>query len=344
MKRLWKLLSVILSRLNIISYLALENIALRQQLAVLKRGSRKPKIRNRDRLFWVLLSRFWGDWKKVLIIVEPATVIKWHRKGFKLFWRFKSRSKSFGRPPVCKEIRDLVKKITLSNPLWGAPRIHGELLKLGIEISERSVSNLIRSLRRRPPSQTWKTFLKNHTHSTVSIDFFTIPTATFKILFVLVILNHDRRKVLHFNITSNPTAEWTSRQIIEAFPWDKAPKHLIRDRDGIYGNVFRERIKNMGMHEILTSPKSPWQNGYAERLIGSIRRDCLDYVIVLSEHRLKGILKNYFEYYHQDRTHLGLEKDTPVVRAIQIKPKAGRLIALPRVGGLHHRYIWKKAA
>ncbi len=171
-----------------------------------------------------------------------------------------------------------------------------------------------------------------------------IPTVTFKILFVLVILNHDRRKVLHFNITSNPTAEWTSRQIIEAFPWDTAPKHLIRDRDGIYGNVFRERLKNMGIHEILTSPQSPWQNGYAERLIGSIRRDCLDHVIVLSEHHLRLILKSYFEYYHQDRTHLGIEKDTPVVRAIQHKPTGGELIKLPRVGGLHHRYMWKKAA
>jgi putative transposase len=344
MKRLWKLLSVILSRLNITSYLALENIALRQQLAVLKRGSRKPKIRNRDRIFWVLLSRFWGDWEKALIIVEPATVIKWHRKGFKLFWRFKSRLKSPGRPPVCKEIRNLVKKITLSNPLWGAPRIHGELLKLGIEISERSVSNLIRSLKCSPPSQTWKTFLKNHMHNTVSIDFFTVPTVTFKVLFVLVILKNSRREVLHFNSTTNPTAQWSSRQIIEAFPWDTAPKYLMRDQDKIYGNVFRERIKNMGIQAVISAPKSPWQNPFAERIIGSIRRECLDHVIVFNEKHLRQILKDYFEYYHNDRTHLGLEKDTPVVRAIQIKPKAGKLIALPRVGGLHHRYMWKKAA
>jgi transposase InsO family protein len=344
MNRLQKLLKCLLSKLNVTSRLALNNIALRQQLIVLKRGCNKPPILNRDRLFWMLLSRVWSNWKDSLIIVKPQTVVAWHRKGFKLFWKYKSHSKNPGRPPVSKEIKNLVCRMANANPLWGAPRIHGELLKLGIEISERSVSNLIRSLRRRPPSQTWKTFLKTHTHNTVSIDFFTIPTVTFKILFVLVILNHNRRKVLHFNITSNPTAEWTSRQIIEAFPWDTAPKHLIRDRDGIYGNVFRKRLKNMGIHEILTSPKSPWQNGYAERLIGSIRRDCLDHVIVLSEHHLKGILKNYFEYYHQDRTHLGLEKDTPVVRAIQSKPTGGKLIKLPRVGGLHHRYMWKKAA
>ena len=231
-----------------------------------------------------------------------------------------------------------------ANPLWGAPRIHGELLKLGIEISERSVSNLIRSLRRRPPSQTWKTFLRNHLHNTVSIDFFTVPTVTFKVLFVLVILKNSRREVLHFNSTANPTAQWASRQIIEAFPWDTAPKHLMRDRDKIYGKVFCERINNMGIDEVISSPKSPWQNPFAERIIGSIRRECLDHVIVMNEHHLKGILKNYFEYYHQDRTHLGLEKDTPVARTMQSKPTGGKLIKLPRVGGLHHRYMWKKAA
>jgi transposase InsO family protein len=295
-------------------------------------------------LFWVLLSRLWSNWKDSLIIVKPQTVVAWHRKGFKLFWKYKSRSKNPGRPPVSKEIRDLVKKMAKANPLWGAPRIHGELLKLGIDISERTVSNLIRSLRRRPPSQPWKTFLKNHLHNTVSIDFFTVPTVTFKVLFVLVILKNSRREVLHFNSTANPTAQWASRQIIEAFPWDTAPKHLMRDRDKIYGKVFCERINNMGIDEVISSPKSPWQNPFAERIIGSIRRDCLDHVIVMNEHHLRRILKNYFEYYHQDRTHLGLEKDTPVVRAMQSKPTGGKLIKLPRVGGLHHRYMWKKAA
>ena len=344
MRRLWNLITGIIFKLNITSHLVLQNVALRQQLIVLKRGCNKPAIRNRDRLFWMLFSRLWSNWKDSLIIVKPQTVVAWHRKGFKLFWRYKSRSRSPGRPPVSKEIRNLVCRMANANPLWGAPRIHGELLKLGIDISERTVSNLIRSLRRRPPSQTWKTFLKNHLHNTVSIDFFTVPTVTFKILFVLVILKNSRREVLHFNSTANPTAQWASRQIIEAFPWDTAPKYLIRDRDGVYGNVFRERLNNMGIHEILTSPKSPWQNGYVERLIGSIRRDCLDHVIVMNEHHLRRILKNYFEYYHQDRTHLGLEKDPPVVRAIQSKPTGGKLIKLPRVGGLHHRYMWKKAA
>ena len=344
MRRLWNLITGIIFKLNITSYLALQNVALRQQLAVMQRNCRKPQIRNPDRLFWVVLSRVWSNWKESLIIVKPQTVVAWHRKGFKLFWKYKSRSRSPGRPSVSKEIKNLVCKMANANPLWGAPRIHGELLKLGIEISERSVSNLIRSLRRRPPSQTWKTFLKNHLHNTVSIDFFTVPTVTFKVLFVLVILKNSRREVLHFNSTANPTAQWASRQIIEAFPWDTAPKHLMRDRDKIYGKVFCERINNMGIDEVISSPKSPWQNPFAERVIGSIRRDCLDHVIVMNEHHLRRILKNYFEYYHQDRTHLGLAKDTPVVRAIQSKPTGGKLIKLPRVGGLHHRYMWKKAA
>jgi transposase InsO family protein len=233
--------------------------------------------------------------------------------------------------------------MAVANPLWGAPRIHGELIKLCIEISERTVSGLMPKRNHRPP-QTWKTFLKNHMHNTVSIDFLTVPTITFKILFVMIILSHDRRRVLHFNVTRHPSAIWAGRQIVEAFPWDTAPKYMIRDRDRIYGNEFQDRVKNMDINEILTSPQSPWQNGYCERLIGSIRRDCLNHMIVLNEKHLRRILKDYFEYYHNDRTHLGLEKDTPDMREVQTKTSDTKLVAMPRVGGLHHRYIWKKAA
>ena len=199
-----------------------------------------------------------------------------------------------------------------ANPLWGAPRIHGELLKLGIKISERTVSNLMPRRDTRPPSQTWRTFLKNHMMNMVSIDFFTVPTATFRILFVLVILRHRRRQVVHFNVTTNPSARWTAQQIVDAFPWDEAPKYLLRDRDGIYGVFFRRRVKNMGIIEVTTAPRRPWQSSFVERLIGSIRRDCLDHVIVLNERHLKRVLSSYFEYYHNDRTHYGLGKDTPV--------------------------------
>jgi hypothetical protein len=229
------------SKFKVSSNLAAENLALRQQLAVLRRTNKRPKIRMADRLFCMLLSRIWTPWRKSLVIVKPDTVVCWHRKGFKLFWKFKSKGP--GWPQVSREIRNLVKKMAAANSNWGAPRIHGELLRLGFEVSERTVSNLMP--RRRPnskPSQTWRTFLKDHANK-CSIDFFTIPTITFNILFVLVILSHSRRKVVHFSITSYPTAEWITQQIVEAFPWETAPKYLMRDRDSIYGVFFRNRVK-----------------------------------------------------------------------------------------------------
>jgi hypothetical protein len=247
MKMLLKLILNILLRPQKDSDLALENLALRQQLAILKRPKKRPQIRTKDRLFWIMLCRFWSNWRQALIVVKPETVIRWHRKGFKLFWKFKSRRKGPGRPPISSEIRDLVRRMAKANSLWGAPRIHGELLKLGIEISERTVSNLIPHRKPTPPSQTWQTFLKNHMMNMVSIDFFTVSNATFQILFVLVILSHRRRQIVHFNVTTNPSARWTAQQIVEAFPWDTAPKYLLRDRDSIYGAYFRQRVKNMGI-------------------------------------------------------------------------------------------------
>jgi len=299
----------------------------------------------RDRLFWVVLSRLWSGWQEALIVVKPDTVVRWHRKGFKLFWRFKSRLRGPGRPPISPDVRDLIRRMAETNPLWGAPRIHGELLKLGIEICERTVSNLMPPRGPKPPSQTWRSFLKNHMANMVSIDFFTVPTATFRVLFVLVILSHSRRKVVHFNVTSNPSAEWTSQQVVEAFPWDTGPEYLLRDRDSIYGTFFCQRVKNMGIKQVITAPRSPWQNPFVERLIGSVRRDCLEHIIALNEDHLRRILSSYFNYYHRDRTHYSLGKDTPCVRPVQHKPvKGGKVIELPRVGGLHHRYEWKKAA
>ena len=257
MKMLLKLILNIFLRPQKDFDLALENLALRQQLAVWKRHKKRPQIRTKDRLFWIMLCRFWSNWQEPLIIVKPETVIRWHKRGFKLFWKFKSRQKGPGQPPVSPEIRDLILKMAAANPLWGAPRIHGELLKLGIKISERTVSNLMHRRVPRPPSQTWRTFLKNHMTSMVSIDFFTVPTATFRIFFVLEILSHNRRRAVHFNVTPNPTAKWTAQQDIEAFPWDTAPKYLLRDRDGIYGTIFRQRLENMGIKEVITAPQSP---------------------------------------------------------------------------------------
>jgi putative transposase len=228
-----------------------------------------------------------------------------------------------------------------ANPLRGAPRIHGELLKLGIDIGERTVSRLIPK-RRTPPSQTWRTFLTNHVRDLVSIDFFTVPTAGWRVLFVLVVLAHHRRRVVHFNVTEHPTAAWTAQQVVDTFPDDSAPTYLLRDHDGIYGPAFRQRVKGMGICEILTAPHSPWQNPFAERLIGSIRRECLNHVLVLSERHLQRILTRYFAYYHRARTHLSLDKDAPDRRPIE-PPELGRVIQIPEVGGLHHRYVRRVA-
>jgi putative transposase len=316
--------------------LALENLALRQQLAIFKRRHPRPSLRPTDRLFWVWLSKIWTGWREALIIVKPETVIAWHRQAFRFYWRWLSRRKSIGRPRVSAEVRTLIKQMTQANPLWGAPRIHGELLKLGIDISERSVSRLMPKVRN-PPSQTWRTFLDNHFRELVSIDFLTVPTATFRVLYVLVVLAHDRRRVVHFNVTKHPTAAWTAQQMIEAFPDETAPRFLLRDRDQIYGEEFRRRVAGMRIEEVMTAPHSPWQSPYVERLIGSIRRECLDHVIVLGENHLRRIMRSYIAYYHRSRTHLSLCKDAPEPRAKQ-PPDLGAVIEIAEVGGLHHRY------
>jgi putative transposase len=264
-------------------------------------------------------------------------VVRWHRAGFRLFWRWKSRSRCLAESDVSAEVKTLIRQMAETNVGWGAPRIHGELLKLGIDIGECSVSRFMPPKLRKPPSQTWRTFLDNHVGSLASIDFFTVPTATFRVLYVFFVLAHDRRRVLHFNVTEFPSAQWTGQQIIEAFPEDTAPTYMIRDRDGIYGGQFRRRVEGIGIEEVLTAPRSPWQNPYAERLVGSVRRECLDHVIVLGEQHLYRILKSYFAYYHRSRTHLSLGKDAPEPRPVH-PPSMGKVVALPEVGGLHHRY------
>jgi transposase InsO family protein len=276
-----------------------------------------------------------------LVIASPDTVLRWQRRRFREYWTQLSGRSTGGRPPVNAEITALVRKMAAANPLLGAPRIHGELLKLGIDIAERTVSRLMPN-RRRGPSQTWRTFLANHIVDLVSIDFFTVPTARLRVLFVLVILAHHRRRVIHFNVTEHPTATWTAQQIVDAFPDESAPAYLLRDRDHVYGLQFRHRVKGMGIEEVLTAPHSQWQNPFAERLIGSIRRECLNHVLVLGECHLRRILTRYLAYYHQARTHLALDKDAPDLRPIEL-PAAGKIVQLPEVGGLHHRYIRQAA-
>src|SRR6266403_1214034 len=314
-----------------------EILALRHQLLVLPRANRNRRLRLRalDRVFWAGLSRLWSGWCSALVIVKPETVITWHREGFRWYWNWKSRVRK-GRPSVSGEIRDLIRKMSVANPRWGVPRIHGELLKLGIDVSQATVAKyMVRN--RKPPSQTWKTFQRNHMKDLVSTDFFIVPTATFQLLFVFIVLSHNRRRLVHFGVTGHPTAEWTAQQLREAFPWEEAPRYLLRDRDLCYGELSPKAADWMWIEEVLTAPYSPWQNPYAERFIGSIRRECLDHVIVLSERGLRRTLKSYFEYYEESRTHLSLDKDAPITRAVQ-QPNLGKVVELPQVGGLHRRY------
>jgi putative transposase len=307
--------------------LALENLALQQQLAVYKRTVIRLPLRRTDRLFWVALAKVWADWRRPLVIVTPDTVLRWQRRRFRQYWTKLSARPTGGRPPVNAEIKALVRRMATANPLWGAPRIHAELLKLGIDVSERTVSRLMPK-RRTPPSQTWRTFLDNHVRDLVSLDFFTVPTVGLRVLFVLVVLVHHRRRVVHFNGTEHPTAHWTAQQIVNAFPDDSAPSYLLHDRDHVYGEPFRRRVKGLRIKEVLTAPHSPWQNAFAERLIGSIRRECLNHVLVLGERHLRRVLVRYFAYYHQARTHLSLDKDAPDSRPIE-PPERGTIIPIP---------------
>src|SRR5215813_12859173 len=316
--------------------LAVENAALRLQLDAFRRKRKRPVLTSFDRLFWITLSLLWKGWRAPLIYVRADTVIRWQRERFRRFWARISRVKQRrrGRPVIPSEIRRLIERMVAANPLWRAPRIHGELQMLGVRISERTVSRILRTLRR-PPTQTWKTFLHNHIGQMVSIDFLTVPTATMRVLFVFIVLEHRRRQGLHFNVAEHPTAAWTSQQLVEAFADRDAPRYLIRDRDSIYGDDVRLRITSMGIEEVLTAPRSPWQNPYAERLIGSIRRDCLNHFVILNAKHLRRTLTSYLHYYHGSRTHLGLDKQCPFPRQVSC---IGRIIAIPQMGGLHHRY------
>ena len=317
--------------------LEIELIAVRHQLAVLRRQRPgRPQLSSLDRLLWVWLYRIWPQIIDAMVLVKPATVVQWHRKGLRFHWRWRSRRP--GRPNIGTEIRALIRRMSRANPLWGAPRIHGELLKLGIKISQATVGRWM-PWRPKVPSPTWRSFLRNHLPDIAAIDMFVVTTATFRLLYTLIVLSLDRRRVVHFEVTANPTQDWLSGQMTEAFPWeDTAPRYLLRDRDKSYGPAFRHRVRAMGIIEVITAARSPWQNPYAERLIGSVRRECLDHVIILSERHLRRVLWSYFEYHHDARTHLSLDKDCPRPRAVQLPSTGNNIIAFQQVGGLHHRY------
>jgi putative transposase len=334
---LFPFLSTLFSSFRSRAALQVEILALRHQMGVLRRSAKnRPRLTIADRVLLAWLSGVWADWRSTLVIVKPETVIAWHRKGFRLFWTWRIRHGKAGRPTVSREVRELIQTMSRANPLWGAPRIHGELLKLGIHIGETSVGKYI-VRHRKPPTQTWRTFLNNHTRQLVSVDFFAVPTIRFQILYVFLVLAHERRRILHFNVTAHPTAEWTAQQLRNAFPWDSAPHYLLRDRDRVFGHEFARQVQDMGIEQVLSAPRSPWQRAYVERIIGTIRRECLDHVIIFSEAALYRQVKSFAEYYHRSRTHLSLSKDSPESRVVQ-PPELGQIVAIQQVGGLHHRY------
>ena len=329
------ILAVVVSPFKAKSRLEAENAALRYQLIVLRRKvTGRVRLRNGDRLVFIQLYRWFPSVLQVITVIRPETLVRWHRAGFRHYWRWKSRRLG-GRPQISAELRALIRRMSIENPLWGAPRIHGELLKLGFEVAQSSVAKYLVK-RRGPPSQGWSTFLRNHLPEVAAMDLFVVPTIGFDLLYAFIIIRLDRRALVWISVTTNPTAEWIARQITEAFPWNEAPRYLIRDRDSIYGDVARRRIPAMGIRDKPIAPASPWQNGFAERLIGSIRRECLDHIVVSSEAHLHRVLRTYAGYYNKIRTHRSLDKDAPISRPVQ---PTGNIKSHPILGGLHHHYV-----
>ena len=324
---------------------SLEVLALRQQIAVLKRKRPRPSLNHFDRFFWTTLGQIWPRWSDVLVMVKPETVIRWHRAGFRLYWRWRSRPRG-GRPRVSEEVRTLIRRMVAQNVDWGAPKIHGELLKLGFELSERTVARYLQRLRRRgDPAKRWLAFLVNHREVIVALDFFTVPTLTFQLLYGLFVIEHGRRRVLHFNITGHPTAEWVVQQLREAFPEAGPYRYAILDHDSKFDADVVAFLKATGLKPKRTSVQAPWQNGTAERWVGSCRREILDHIIPLNEQHLRLLMRDYVNYYHDDRIHDSLAKDTPNRRPVESKPSpVARVNSGARLGGLHHRYSWREAA
>jgi putative transposase len=321
--------------------LAMEVVALRQQLAVYKRKQPHPKLRRSERLFWVVVRQMWDYWSGALILVKPDTVVAWHRAGYRLFWRWRSRPQRVGRPRVAEEVRR-------ENPSWGAPRIHGELLLLGFDISEPTVSRYLQRLKRTPEKGNagqWLAFLNNHCDAIAAFDFFTVPNLYFRTLYCFFVIEHGRWRVLHFNATFHPTSDWIVQQLREAFPLPCPYRYVLFDHDSKFGSEVLQFLNSSALKVIRTSIQSPWQNGVAERWVGSVRRELFDHIIPLNEYHLRRLGRDYLAYYHQDRTHIGLNKNTPATRAVERRSRFHtRIVSSSRLGGLHHRYRWSEAA
>ena len=324
--------------------LLLENAALRQQLAVYQRAGPSPRLRTSDRLFWVWLSRLWTHWRSALVIVQPETVIGWHRKAWKRYWSWKSGAGRHGRPRIAEEVRDLISRMASENWIWGAQRIRGELLNLGFDVGLETVRRYMHLARRRPPSQGWRTFLRNHALELWACDFFTVQTFFFQTLYVFFFIAHDRRRLVHLNVTAHPTAEWVWRQLIEATPWKAKPRYLIRDRDACFGKAFNGRAGKIGIETVLAPYRCPQANGIAERMVGTFRRQCLDHVIVLNERHLQRLMREYVGHYNRWRPHRALALTAPAPPPRLSRPQGSdRVKASPVLGGLHHEYAWEAA-
>src|SRR5216683_2687201 len=326
------------------SALILENLLLRQQLQVALRPKRRLRLRGNDRLFWILVRRLHPDWRRHLLFVRPETVVRWHRRGWRCYWRWRSRTRlgrprrtRLGRPRLSKEVRSLIARIAGENPLWGTKRIRGELLKLGLVVSARSIRRYRRPRTARPPSQAWRTFLRNELAGIWAADLFVVQTLTFKTLYVFFFIRHQRRRLVHFNVTAHPSAAWIWQQLLNATPEGSQPRYLIHDRNAVYGADFGERTARLGIRNIRTPIRAARANAVAERVVETFRRECLDHLIVLNEEQLRAILREFIAYYNRDRPHRSLRLETPDIRE---RPHGSLLRCRPILSGLHQSYEW----
>ncbi len=320
--------------------LLIENLVLRQQLAVYARRSTRPRLRDEDRVFWSVVSRTWRPWRTHLRLVQPETVVRWHRTAWRRYWTWKSRGRGLGRPRIDRELRMLILRLASENPRWGSVRIVGELRALGFAVSARTVGRYRDQARRRPPSQSWRTFLRNHAPHIWAVDLFTVQTIAMRTLYVVVFISHGRRRIVHVNVTRHPTAAWLWRQLVEATPYGQQPRFLIRDRDRSYGADFIPKAARIGIETVLTPVRAPNTNAIAERVIGTLRRECLDHVIVFNTLHLRRVLYEYVGHYNRMRPHRSLALDSPEGRPPQRRPRLGRVQRRPVLGGLHHEYEW----
>lgn len=344
---MWPILSAIKSllgfRFRSRASLELEVIALRHQLKLIERQRRrKRERRNRiatlsDRIFWVILYRLWPACLKYLVVLKPDTVIKWHYKGFRLFWSLRSRRRGYPVRASTLEAREIIRRMQAENPLWGAGRISGEIHNLGIEMDRKYVWKQMRKFNH-TPGPGWTTFLKNHMSETAAADFFVAITATYRFLYGFLIIDHHRRRIIHFEVTAKPNQNWVIGQVVKTFRNVRRPRFLITDNDPMFGRKLRHRLKQMGIEQHCITPYSPWENFYVERVIGTFRRECLDHIIPLSESHLRRVVSSYVRYYNGTRPHKALRHDSPDFRLVQDKSKGQKIIAIPEVGGLHHRY------